>query len=694
MKKYFIFLLILLLFYTSIFSAVVSSSDFITVRVGIYENSPKIFTSKEDNASGFWPDIIEYIASEEGWEIEYVHGTWTECLTRLENNEIDIMPDVAYTEERSILYNFSKEDIYLSWSRIYTRKGIDIQSILDLEGKNIAVLKGSVNVEGSDGIKKLVSAFHINCTFTEVDSYTKVFELVDSGDADAGVTSKDFGYLHEADFNVMRTVIIFQPASLYFAFSKNSNLTPYLIERVDYHVKKLKDDEGSIYYQSLEKWLGVKTIGKSVIPEWIIWALIGIGGLAFLLAGGSFILRSQVKSKTKEITAEIIEHKRTEDALDFSEQLLNNIIEQSPVSLWISDGKGTLIRMNQACRELFGVTNEEAVGKYNIFKDNVIEEQGYMFLVENVFKKGEVARFTINYDRSRVEHIEVKEGTHRILDVVVSPIRDVHDKLTNALVQHNDITKRRQEELKLIEAYQKIKTHTKELEIINEHLDSFAYSVSHDLRSPLRAISGFSQVLIDTQGDKVNEEMRHYLNRINEGAQKMGQLIDDLLSFSRSTRKEIKYEKINVEEIVNDLIKAYRDVELDRDIEFIVNPLGDVEADKEMIKVVFSNLIQNAIKFTIDRKKACIEIGRELIKDDILFYVKDNGIGFDMRYKDKLFTAFQRLHTDARFSGTGIGLSTVKRIVLKHGGNIWAKGEVDKGAEFYFTLPSKTHVKD
>ena len=146
--------------------------------------------------------------------------------------------------------------------------------------------------------------------------------------------------------------------------------------------------------------------------------------------------------------------------------------------------------------------------------------------------------------------------------------------------------------------------------------------------------------------------------------------------------------------IVNDLIKAYRDVEQDRDIEFIVNPLGEVEADKEMLKVVFSNLIQNAIKFTIDRKKACIEIGRELKEDDIQFYVKDNGIGFDMRYTDKLFTAFQRLHTDARFPGTGIGLSTVKRIVLKHGGNIWAKGEVDKGAEFYFTLPSKTHVED
>jgi PAS domain S-box-containing protein len=270
---------------------------------------------------------------------------------------------------------------------------------------------------------------------------------------------------------------------------------------------------------------------------------------------------------------------------------------------------------------------------------------------------------------------------------------DVSGKAQRMAGIMQDITDRKQMEQKLNEAYQQIITRTKDLEMINENLDSFAYSVSHDLRAPLRAISGFSQVLLDTQGDKVNEEMRHYLNRISEGAKKMGQLIDDLLGFSRATRSEIKYEKINVENIVNDLVKAYRDVELDRDIEFIVNPLGEVEADKEMLKVVFSNLLQNAVKFTIDREKARIEIGSEQKEDHIQFYVKDNGIGFDMRYKDKLFKAFQRLHTDERFTGTGIGLTTVKRIVSKHGGNIWAKGEVDKGAEFYFTLPSKTHVK-
>jgi len=259
---------------------------------------------------------------------------------------------------------------------------------------------------------------------------------------------------------------------------------------------------------------------------------------------------------------------------------------------------------------------------------------------------------------------------------------------------YKELTERKKSEDKLKEAFQEIKKREKELEMTNEHLDSFAYSVSHDLRAPLRAINGFSQVLLNTYGDKVDEEMRHYLDRISEGAKKMGQLIDDLLSFSRSTRGEIKYEQIDVENIVNDLIKAHLDIELDRDIEFVVNPLGKIEADKEMLKVVFANLLQNAIKFTTNREKAHIEIGSEQKGDHIQFYVKDNGIGFDMKYKDKLFKAFQQLHTDEKFTGSGIGLATVESIVSKHGGNIWAEGEVDKGATFYFTLPSKTHVGD
>jgi signal transduction histidine kinase len=321
-----VFLLLTVFF--SIGGAAVAADDPQIIRVGIYENQPKIFTDDMGNASGFWPDIIGYIASEEGWTIEYKHGTWTECLTMLENNEIDMMPDVAYTEDRNETYAFSQEAVYTSWSRVYTRKGIDINSILDLEGKKIAVLKGSINVEGSDGIKEIIRSYNIHCTYLEEDSYTRVFELVDRGEADAGVVSKDFGYQHEANYQVVKTSIIFQPALLYFAFPKSTPFTPFLIERIDYQVNALKQDNGSIYYQSLDKWLAVKPEEKSVLPNWAIWTLIGIGGLVFLFAGGSFLLRSQVKARTLSLTAEIQSRNRAEVQLALYRDHLEKLVEE------------------------------------------------------------------------------------------------------------------------------------------------------------------------------------------------------------------------------------------------------------------------------------------------------------------------------------------------------------------------------
>jgi signal transduction histidine kinase len=343
MKRHLILLLCLSLLYVSFFSLAVSADNSITLKVGLYENSPKIFTDEKGYASGFWPAIIEYIASREGWEIEYVPGTWTECLARLENNEIDIMPDVAYTEERGTLYDFSNEIVYVSWSRVYAKRGVDIQSIPDLEGKNVSVLRGSVNVEGPEGIKKLVSAFHVNCNFIEVDSYIKVFELIDSGEADAGVVSKDFGNLHEADFDVVRTAILFEPASLYFAFSKNSSLTPYLVERVDYRVKELKEDTGSIYYQSLEKWLGIKLPRKSAIPEWVRWTLLGVIVVAFAFAVMSFFQRSQVRSKSKKLIVETAERKKYEELNKLKSDLLSMVSHELRTPLATIKGYATML---------------------------------------------------------------------------------------------------------------------------------------------------------------------------------------------------------------------------------------------------------------------------------------------------------------------------------------------------------------
>ncbi|MDD5700707.1 MAG: ATP-binding protein [Dehalococcoidales bacterium] len=320
--------------YVAFSTVVVSADNPIKLKVGIYANKPKIFVDENGNPSGFWPSIIDEIAAKERWVVEYVPGSWSEGLTRLQNNEIDIMPDVAISEDRRALYDFSNEPVYVSWSTVYAAEGLEIQSIVDLEGKNVAVLRGSVNVEGPEGIKKLTSSFHVNCVFKEVNDYLTVFELLDGGEVDAGVTSKDFGHLHEEKFNVFRTPIIFAPSSLHFAFSKNSSLTPYLIETVDQRVEELKENEKSIYYQSLEQWMGIKLPGKSVVPQWVIPTLIGIALIVSVLIIGNAVQRFQIRSKGKRLEAELTERKKFEELNKLKSDLISIVSHEfrSPLS--------------------------------------------------------------------------------------------------------------------------------------------------------------------------------------------------------------------------------------------------------------------------------------------------------------------------------------------------------------------------
>jgi len=305
----------------------------LTLKVGLYENQPKIFTDTSGEPSGFWIDIIGYIADEEDWNIEYVPGTWDECLQRLTAGEIDVMPDVAYTQARNEIYAFSSQSVYTSWSTVYVREGGGIESLIDLEGKTVAVLKNSVNVEGENGIKALVSAFDINCTFLEVDSYLRVFELVQNVEADAGVTSKDFGYQHEQDFGLMKTAIIFQPSLLYFTFPKYSPISGELAETIDARIRELKLNDNSIYYRSLDKWFGQKPEGAGVIPSWVFWSMGGVAGLILLSAGGNFVLKSQVNSRTRELTEEIGRRKLADDELKLYHEHLEQLVEMRTTEL-------------------------------------------------------------------------------------------------------------------------------------------------------------------------------------------------------------------------------------------------------------------------------------------------------------------------------------------------------------------------
>jgi light-regulated signal transduction histidine kinase (bacteriophytochrome) len=250
----------------------------------------------------------------------------------------------------------------------------------------------------------------------------------------------------------------------------------------------------------------------------------------------------------------------------------------------------------------------------------------------------------------------------------------------------------------LKDAEESLRVKTAQLEAANQELESFSYSVSHDLRAPLRAISGFSQALSGKHADSLGEQGLHYLNRINANTRHMGELIDDLLSLSRISRREMRQDQVDLAELAREVDKELRAQEPERQVLFEVEGQLQARGDAGLIRIVLQNLLTNAWKFTSARREGGAHIqfgvlsqpqpfsrGRDAEEQQV-YYVRDNGVGFDMAFANKLFGAFQRLHSTAEFPGTGIGLATVQRIIHRHGGRIWAEAEVDKGATFYFTL--------
>jgi light-regulated signal transduction histidine kinase (bacteriophytochrome) len=225
------------------------------------------------------------------------------------------------------------------------------------------------------------------------------------------------------------------------------------------------------------------------------------------------------------------------------------------------------------------------------------------------------------------------------------------------------------------------------LELVNKELEAFSYSVSHDLRAPLRAVSGFAEAVIEDCAPQLDDQGKRYLGLIQDNAHKMGQLIDDLLTFSMLGRQRMTGTDIDMESLAKEVFGELAGLETGRNINMTIHPVPAAHGDKTLVKQVLVNLFSNAIKFTRTRAEAIIEFGYLTESDNGAYYVKDNGVGFDMRYINKLFGVFQRLHTVAEFEGTGVGLALVQRIITRHGGRTWAQAEINQGAIFYFTLP-------
>jgi PAS domain S-box-containing protein len=404
-------------------------------------------------------------------------------------------------------------------------------------------------------------------------------------------------------------------------------------------------------------------------------------------------IKAQGKDILHTIVHDITERKRAEEEIKSAKVFLDMVINLSPFAMWISDKEGTITRVNLSLCNVINLTENEIVGKYNVLKDLNLEIQGVMPMVRSVFEKHEPARFIIPWKAADAGGVDFKGARDMHIDVSMFPILNAQGELINVVCQWVDITERKKSE-EALEKYREhledlVRERTIKLEASNKELEAFSYSASHDLRAPLRSIDGFSQALLEDCENKLDIQGKDYLIRIRAATRRMAELIDDLLQLSRITRTEMNIEKVNLTRIARSVIDELQKSQPQRHVEISIADGLEDTADSKLIRIVLENLLGNAWKFTEKQTKAVIEFGFTEKGKKKIFFIRDNGVGFDMAYADKLFAPFQRLHTEEEFPGTGIGLATVRRIIHRHGGKVWTEGQTGKGATFYFSLNEK-----
>jgi PAS domain S-box-containing protein len=379
---------------------------------------------------------------------------------------------------------------------------------------------------------------------------------------------------------------------------------------------------------------------------------------------------------------DVTERKRAEESLRENAErfltLANNISQLA----WMADPQGSIFWYNQRWFDYTGTTLEEMVGWGWQKVHHPDHVQRVVDKIKHCFETGEVWEDTFP--------LRGMDGHYRWFLSRAVPIRDEHGTVLRWFGTNTDVTEREQAEEQIVQLNADLQQRAAQLEEANKELEAFSYSVSHDLRAPLRHVMGFVDLLQKDAGPSLSEKSLRQLTTISQSAKRMGDLIDDLLAFSQIGRAALQKTDVNLDELLREALADFQAETKERSIAWNIHPLPGVRADRALLRMALVNLISNAVKFTGARAETTIEIGcAPNGNSETVIFIRDNGAGFDPQYADKLFGVFQRLHSQAEFEGTGIGLANVQRIIHRHGGRAWAEGVVDGGATFYFSIPKQ-----
>ncbi len=629
-----------------------------TIRVGFHTFPPLVFIDENNEADGFFIEILEYIAEKEGWNLEYIHGSWEESLERLRKHEIDLLGSIAFSSERDMHLDYTDEFLFLDWGQIFIPPESNIHTILDLEGKEVAALRSDIYTEGFNNVLK---QFGISVKLLEVEEYTEVFEAVQSGLVDAGITTNVYGAILENSYKVKKSDIVFNPVKLRFAVPQNEH--KLLIETLDEYFKRLKLDKNSIYYSSYNEWMNFAE-SSNKIPQILLFALYGAIFLTIILVLFIILLRHQVALKTGNL------HKNEKKLLE-SEKRLRLEKEQLPLAYveWDLDHK--IVGWNPAAERIFGYPKEAAIGSeldLIIPSDSIAEVR---LLFNRIIHSEESIKNT-NINKTMDGRIITCEWYNKyLLDADGVPI--------GIVAIGNDITDKTVLEEKANEA--------------NRVKDSFLSNISHELRTPLNGAIGMIELLKDMEQ---TEESAYYLDLAAQSVDRLFSIVKNLLDFVQidSGSLGLIVESFNVDMMIKHSISVFSNQIKEKKLSIAFsnqNNKNEFAGDKARIAQIIVSLLSNAVKFSTT---GIITISYS-IDPDLKISISDEGIGIPEGQIDDIFKILEQLEDPytKKYEGIGIGLAIVKNLVALMGGSITVNSEPGKGTAFYITIPASEIVR-
>lgn len=720
------------------------------VRVGIYQNSPKVFTDESGQSAGIFVDVLEEIARQEGWKLRYVAGSWSEGLQRLEEGQIDLMPDVAFNSERARVFGFHRVPVLASWFQVYVRPESGIKTVLDLKGRRIAVLKDSVQ---ESAFRHLTDSFGVETSLLAAPDYQAVFQSVVAGEADAAIVNHFYGARHAAEMGLEDTAIIFSPSDLFFATRLGFNQE--LLEAIDKHLQSMKQEQGSAYYHSLSRWISDDTDAE--VPAWLRVGAQVLGLLLVLSLVGAFLLRHQVQVKTRHLqrmnralatlSAASVQAARAESEGELLERVCRVIVDTGGYELaWVAFRNETLgvERLQVAALAVRRGANRERLegcwcdGGWGMVQAEASLQRSLPVVYGNLTEEGALAGSRAEIEQSGLLAalsipIGSQGSTYGVLSVLsttakaflreevalftdlandlavgIAGLRAKRQKLESEAQREAAEAALRENERTLT---QSLRDHAQELELRvaqrtaelavsrdkaeeSDRLKSaFLATMSHELRTPLNSIIGFSGILLQELAGPLNDEQKKQMGMVCSSSEHLLALINDVLDLSKIEAGELQLfpEDFDLEASIVRLVAVTQPLArrkgLDLDVQ--VGPgLSYVVGDRRRVEQVLLNLLSNGIKFT---ETGSVRVQAECRGDSCVVEVIDSGIGIKESDLCTLFRPFRQVDSGLarKHEGTGLGLSICKRLVELMGGRIGARSEWGVGSTFFVELPMR-----